>query len=83
MKILQIVNPVIPFPPTTIGGTERIVQYLIDELLAEGHNVTLMGHEDSIVPNGVSFIPIGNYLNQKNTVKKMDLKKKMSLQEIP
>jgi len=69
MKILQIVNPVIPFPPTTIGGTERIVQYLIDELNAKGHEITLMAHNDSIVPMGVKFIPIGTYLDQKKTIR--------------
>ncbi|TDG35290.1 glycosyltransferase [Pedobacter changchengzhani] len=69
MKILQIVNPVIPFPVTTIGGTERVVSYLIDELIKDGHEVTLMGHSDSIVPARVKFIPIGRYLEQENTVK--------------
>lgn len=71
MKILQIVNPVVPFPPKIVGGTERVVQYLMDELLAKGHEVTLMGHNDSIVPNGVKFIPIGTFLDQKNTAKKI------------
>ncbi len=60
-----------PFPPTTIGGTERIVQYLIDELVKRGHEVTLMGHSDSIVQKGVKLIPIGNYSDQKNAVKKI------------
>lgn len=71
MKILQIVNPVIPFPPTTIGGTERIVSYLIDELMKNGHEVTLMAHDESIVPVGVKLIPIGTYNDQKNTVIKI------------
>ncbi|RZL38837.1 MAG: glycosyltransferase [Pedobacter sp.] len=71
MKILQIVNPIIPFPPRTIGGTERIVQYIIEELLKDGHEITLMAHIDSIVPSGVKFIPIGTYDDQKNTTKKV------------
>lgn len=71
MRILQIVNPVIPFPPSTIGGTERIVQYLVDELIKEGHQLTIMGHNDSKVPNGVKFIPIGTYSDQKKTTKKV------------
>ena len=71
MRILQIVNPVMPFPPTTIGGTERIVQYLIDELVKRGHEVTLMGHNDSIVQENVKLIPIGTNLDQRNTVKKI------------
>lgn len=71
MKIAIIVNPVIPFPPQTIGGTERIVQYLIDELLQQGHEITLLAHNDSKVPNGVKFIPIGTYLDQKYTFVKV------------
>lgn len=71
MKILQIVNPVIPFPAVTVGGKERIVQYLIDELIARGHQVTLMGHDDSVVQPGVNFIPIGTYLDQKRTNQKI------------
>jgi glycosyltransferase involved in cell wall biosynthesis len=71
MRILQIVNPVIPFPPTTIGGTERIVQYLIDELVKRGHEVTLMAHSNSIVPENVRLIPIGKDLNPKNTTRKI------------
>ncbi|RZK58196.1 MAG: glycosyltransferase [Pedobacter sp.] len=71
MKILQIVNPIIPFPPLTIGGIERIVQYIIEELLKEGHEITLMAHNDSKVPPGVKFIPIGSYNDRKNTAKKV------------
>lgn len=69
MKILQIVNPVIPFPANTVGGTERVVQYLIEELLLQGHDITLMGHSESIVPKGVKLIAIGTFHDQKNTVK--------------
>lgn len=69
MKILQILNPVIPLPAKTIGGTERIVEYIIEELLKAGHDVTLMAHNNSEVPANVKFIPIGTYLDQKNTVK--------------
>lgn len=69
MKILQIVNPVIAFPPTTVGGIERVVQYLLDELVLAGHEVTLMAHSDSIVDSKVQFIPIGTYLDQQHTTK--------------
>ncbi|MES2446452.1 MAG: glycosyltransferase [Bacteroidota bacterium] len=71
MKILQIVNPILPFPVKTIGGTERIVQYMIEELLKHGHEITLMGHDESIAPSNVNFIPIGAYHDQKNTAKKV------------
>lgn len=71
MKILQIVNPIIPFPAQTIGGTERIVQYIIEELVKQGHEVTLLAHNDSVAPPTVKFIGIGTYEDQKNTVKKV------------
>jgi glycosyltransferase involved in cell wall biosynthesis len=69
MKILQIVNPAIPFPAKTVGGTERVVEYLINELLLLGHDITLMAHNDSIVPKDVKFIPIGTFYDQKSTLK--------------
>ncbi|UKT64387.1 glycosyltransferase [Pedobacter mucosus] len=71
MKIVIIVNPVIPFPPQTVGGTERIAQYLIEELVKKGHEITLLGHDDSIVPTKVKFVGIGSYNDQKNTAKKV------------
>lgn len=61
MKILQIVNPSIPFPAVTIGGTERIVTYLYEELLDLGHEITIMAHSDSKFDSRVNFIPIGRY----------------------
>jgi glycosyltransferase involved in cell wall biosynthesis len=67
MRILQIVNPAIPLPATTVGGTERIVQYLIEELINRGHEVTFMGHNDSIVPDGVKFIQTGTYHDRDKT----------------
>lgn len=69
MKILQIVNPAIPFPADTVGGTERVVQYLMEELLKKGHDITLMGHSRSVVPKGVRLIPIGTFQDKKNTTK--------------
>jgi len=68
MKILQILNPVIPLPAKTVGGSERIVEYLIDELLTLGHEVTFMGHKDSKLKSEVKHISIGNYLD-KTTIK--------------
>jgi glycosyltransferase involved in cell wall biosynthesis len=69
VRILQIVNPAIALPAETVGGTERIVQYLIEELVKQGHEVTFMGHNDSALPAGVKLIKIGTYLDRENTVK--------------
>ncbi len=71
MKILQIVNPVIPFPPKTVGGTERIVKYLVDELVNDGHQVTILCHNESEYDSPVKTIGIGTYLDQKKTARKV------------
>lgn len=47
MKIAIIVNPLIPVPPEQYGGIERIVFMLIQELIKNGHDVTLYANEHS------------------------------------
>jgi len=42
MKILVIVDPQIPVPPVSYGGTERIAAYLCDGLSESGHTVDLI-----------------------------------------
>jgi glycosyltransferase involved in cell wall biosynthesis len=48
MKIAQIAPPMESVPPRLYGGTERIVSYLTEELIAQGHDVTLFASGDSI-----------------------------------
>ena len=48
MKIAQIAPLIESVPPRLYGGTERIVSYLTDELVALGHHVTLFASGDSI-----------------------------------
>src|SRR5262245_62176062 len=48
MKIAQIAPPMESLPPRLYGGTERIVSYLTEELVAQGHDVTLFASGDSI-----------------------------------
>jgi glycosyltransferase involved in cell wall biosynthesis len=50
LRILQIVNPVIPVPPTHHGGVERIVDRLTVGLIERGHHVTLAAHPNSTAP---------------------------------
>ncbi|MFA5976137.1 MAG: glycosyltransferase [Elusimicrobiota bacterium] len=71
MNILQIVNPVLPIPPKTMGGTERIVQALLRELVRAGHNVTLLAEDGSTPPAGVEFHGIGTYWHQEKTVRRV------------
>src|ERR1041385_1561297 len=48
MKIAQIAPLIESVPPRLYGGTERIVSYLTEELVALGHDVTLFASGDSV-----------------------------------
>jgi glycosyltransferase involved in cell wall biosynthesis len=47
MKIAQISPLIESVPPRLYGGTERVVAYLTDELVRQGHDVTLFASGDS------------------------------------
>jgi glycosyltransferase involved in cell wall biosynthesis len=58
MKIAQIAPLIESVPPRLYGGTERIVSYLTEELVALGHDVTLFASGDSItLANLVPCVP--------------------------
>src|SRR5438270_12403879 len=48
MKIAQISPLAESVPPRLYGGTERVVSYLTEELVAMGHDVTLFASGDSV-----------------------------------
>jgi len=48
MKIAQIAPLTESIPPKLYGGTERVVSYLTEELVRQGHDVTLFASGDSI-----------------------------------
>ena len=48
MKIAQIAPLAESVPPRLYGGTERIVSYLTEELVLQGHEVTLFASGDSV-----------------------------------
>ena len=48
MKIAQVAPLIESVPPKFYGGTERVVSYLTEELVAQGHDVTLFASGDSI-----------------------------------
>ena len=48
MRIAQIAPLIESVPPRLYGGTERIVSYLTEELVAQGHDVTLFASADSV-----------------------------------
>lgn len=58
MKIAQISPLVESVPPRLYGGTERVVSYLTEELVAQGHDVTLFASGDSITT--ANFAPCSN-----------------------
>ncbi len=47
MRIAQVAPLFISVPPKLSGGTERVVSYLTEELVAQGHEVTLFASGDS------------------------------------
>ena len=47
MRIAQIAPLTEAIPPKLYGGTERVVHWLIEELVALGHDVTLFASGDS------------------------------------
>src|SRR6478672_9643552 len=48
MKIAQISPLMESVPPRLYGGSERIVSYVTDELVRQGHDVTLFASGDSV-----------------------------------
>src|ERR1700731_1477532 len=48
MRIAQIAPLHEAVPPKLYGGTERVVSYLTEELVALGHQVTLFASGDSV-----------------------------------
>ena len=48
MRIAQIAPLHEAVPPKLYGGTERVVSFLTEELVAQGHDVTLFASGDSV-----------------------------------
>jgi glycosyltransferase involved in cell wall biosynthesis len=50
LRVLLVAPPMLPVPPPTYAGTERVVAAIGDELHRRGHTVALVGPGDSDVP---------------------------------
>jgi glycosyltransferase involved in cell wall biosynthesis len=50
LRVLLVAPPMLPVPPPSYAGTERVVAALGDELHRRGHHVALVGPGDSRVP---------------------------------
>jgi len=48
MRIAQVAPLYESVPPKYYGGTERVVSYLTEELVSQGHEVTLFASGDSV-----------------------------------
>src|SRR5438270_7290055 len=48
MRIAQVAPLYESVPPKLYGGTERVVSYLTEELVQQGHEVTLFASGDSL-----------------------------------
>jgi glycosyltransferase involved in cell wall biosynthesis len=58
LRIAVIADPYLPVPPPGYGGIERIIDFLINHLLENGHEVILVAHQDSKV--SVPLIPFSD-----------------------
>jgi glycosyltransferase involved in cell wall biosynthesis len=56
VRIAQVAPLIESVPPRYYGGTERVVSYLTEELVKQGHNVTLFASGDS--QTSAALIPI-------------------------
>jgi glycosyltransferase involved in cell wall biosynthesis len=56
MRIAEVAPLYESVPPKYYGGTERIISFLTEELIRQGHDVTLFASADSIT--SASLIPI-------------------------
>jgi glycosyltransferase involved in cell wall biosynthesis len=56
MKIAQVAPLTESVPPSLYGGTERVISWLTEELVAQGHEVTLFASGDS--KTSATLIPV-------------------------
>ncbi|HEX2910089.1 MAG TPA: glycosyltransferase family 4 protein [Chloroflexia bacterium] len=59
MRIAQVAPLYERVPPQFYGGTERVVSYLTEELVRQGHDVTLFASGDSITK--AHLVPINDH----------------------
>jgi glycosyltransferase involved in cell wall biosynthesis len=58
MKIAHIAPPWIAIPPKNYGGTENVISTIVEEQIAQGHDVTLFAAGDAKTSaNLISFFP--------------------------
>lgn len=65
MRIAQVPPLYESVPPKLYGGTERVVSYLTEELVKQGHEVTLFGTKDSVT--SANLFPVCNQATRLNS----------------
>jgi glycosyltransferase involved in cell wall biosynthesis len=56
LRIAQVAPLYERVPPELYGGTERVVSYLTEELVRQGHDVTLFASGDSVTAAGLEAV---------------------------
>jgi glycosyltransferase involved in cell wall biosynthesis len=64
LRIAQVAPPYEAVPPHRYGGTERVVSYLTEALVARGHDVTLFATGDS--RTNARLVPIAEHPLREN-----------------
>lgn len=57
MRIAQLASLAESVPPSLYGGTERVISWITEELVNQGHSVTLFASGDSITSANLAAIP--------------------------
>jgi len=68
MRIAQVAPLYESVPPKLYGGTERVVYWLTEELVRQGHDVTLFAAGDSVTSAGRLVAPCGMALRLNREV---------------
>ena len=77
MRIAQIAPLTEAIPPKLYGGTERVISWLTEELVALGHDVTLFASGDSrtsakLVPGWPSALRLDGAVRDANALHHYD-----------
>ncbi len=84
MRIAQVSPLFESVPPKLYGGTERVVSYLTEELVRQGHEVTLFASGDSqtsarLIPGSDKALRLGGTCAQQNQLHAAMLKEVYAL----
>jgi glycosyltransferase involved in cell wall biosynthesis len=80
MRIAQVATLSFSVPPKLYGGIERVVSYLTEELVAQGHEVTLFASGDSeTTAQLIRVCPHALHLTQTDAERRLHYERMMQL----